>query len=92
MIRNGRVPCGSSGASLRPVANWCCPQSSITMPVRRRNTEKVARLCENIDADLLGLCLDTVTTYSAVSNPVEAVGLYGARIPHLHLKDVNFRS
>ena len=50
--------------------------------------KEVARLCESIDADLLGLCLDTGHYLFGGGDPVEAVGLYGARIRHLHLKDV----
>jgi inosose dehydratase len=49
---------------------------------------EVARLCASIDADLLGLCLDTGHYFFGGGNPVEAVRSYGARIRHLHLKDV----
>jgi len=49
---------------------------------------EVARLCDSIDADLLGLCLDTGHYFFGGGDPVEAVRLYGARIRHLHLKDV----
>jgi len=49
---------------------------------------EVTRLCESIDADLLGLCLDTGHYFFGGGDPVEAVGLYGTRIRHLHLKDV----
>ena len=50
--------------------------------------KEVARLCASIDADLLGLCLDTGHYLFGGGDPVEAVRLYGARIRHLHLKDV----
>ena len=50
--------------------------------------KEVARLCDSIDADLLGLCLDTGHYFFGGGDPVEAVRLYGARIRHLHLKDV----
>jgi inosose dehydratase len=50
--------------------------------------KEVARLCDSIDADLLGLCLDTGHYLFGGGDPVEAVRLYGARIRHLHLKDV----
>lgn len=50
--------------------------------------KEVARLCESIDADLLGLCLDTGHYFFGGGDPVDAVRLYGARIRHLHLKDV----
>jgi len=49
---------------------------------------EVARLCDSIDADLLGLCLDTGHYFFGGGDPVEAVRLYGARIRHLHLKHV----
>jgi inosose dehydratase len=50
--------------------------------------KEVARLCGSIEADLLGLCLDTGHYFFGGGDPVEAVRLYGARIRHLHLKDV----
>ncbi len=50
--------------------------------------KEIARLCESTDADLLGLCLDTGHYFFGGGNPVDAVRLYGARIRHLHLKDV----
>jgi inosose dehydratase len=49
---------------------------------------EVARLCDSIDADLLGLCLDTGHYFFGGGDPVDAVRLYGSRIRHLHLKDV----
>ncbi len=49
---------------------------------------EIARLCELTDPDLLGLCLDTGHYFFGGGNPVDAVRLYGARIRHLHLKDV----
>ena len=49
---------------------------------------EIARLCESTDADLLGLCLDTGHYFFGGGNPVDAVRLYGTRIRHLHLKDV----
>jgi inosose dehydratase len=50
--------------------------------------KEVARLCDSIEAELLGLCLDTGHYFFGGGDPVEAVRLYGARIRHLHLKDV----
>jgi inosose dehydratase len=50
--------------------------------------KEVARLCGSINADLLGLCLDTGHYFFGGGDPVEAVRLYGSRIRHLHLKDV----
>ena len=48
----------------------------------------IERLSESVDADLLGLCLDTVHYYYGGGDPVDAVRKYGSRIRHLHLKDV----
>jgi len=50
--------------------------------------KEIARLCESTDADLLGLCLDTGHYLYGGGDPVDAVRLYGNRIRHLHLKDV----
>ena len=50
--------------------------------------KEIARLCENTDPDLLGLCLDTGHYFFGGGDPVDAVRSYGARIRHLHLKDV----
>ncbi len=50
--------------------------------------KEVARLCESTDPDLLGLCLDTGHYFFGGGDPVDAVSLYGTRIRHLHLKDV----
>jgi inosose dehydratase len=50
--------------------------------------KEIARLFENTDPDLLGLCLDTGHYVFGGGDPVDAVRSYGARIRHLHLKDV----
>jgi inosose dehydratase len=50
--------------------------------------EEIARLCESTDPNLLGLCLDTGHYFFGGGDPVDAVRLYGERIRHLHLKDV----
>lgn len=50
---------------------------------------EVARLCDLIDPDLFGLCLDTGHYVYGGGDPVDAVKTYGKRIRHLHLKDVN---
>jgi inosose dehydratase len=50
--------------------------------------KEIARLCESTDPDLLGLCLDTGHYFFGGGDPVDAVRLYGTRIRHLHLKDV----
>ncbi len=50
--------------------------------------EEIARLCELTEPDLLGLCLDTGHYFFGGGDPVDAVRLYGTRIRHLHLKDV----
>jgi inosose dehydratase len=49
---------------------------------------EIARLCESIDPELIGLCLDTGHYFYGGGDPVEAVRMYGSRIRHLHLKDV----
>ena len=51
--------------------------------------KEVARLCESTDPELLGLCLDTGHYFFGGGDPVDAVNLYGTRIRHLHLKDVD---
>jgi inosose dehydratase len=50
--------------------------------------KEIARLCESTDPELLGLCLDTGHYFFGGGDPVDAVRSYGARIRHLHLKDV----
>ncbi len=50
--------------------------------------EEIARLCESTDPNVLGLCLDTGHYFFGGGDPVDAVRLYGERIRHLHLKDV----
>ena len=50
--------------------------------------KEIARLCESTDPDLLGLCLDTGHYFFGGGDPADAVRLYGPRIRHLHLKDV----
>ena len=50
--------------------------------------QEIARLCASTDPELLGLCLDTGHYLFGGGDPVEAVRLYGTRIRHLHLKDV----
>jgi inosose dehydratase len=49
---------------------------------------EIERLCDCVDPDLLGLCLDTGHYLFGGGDPVDAVRLYGDRIRHLHLKDV----
>ena len=49
---------------------------------------EIERLCDSVDADLLGLCLDTGHYQYGGGNPVDAVRQYGSRIRHLHLKDI----
>ena len=50
--------------------------------------KEIARLCESTDPDLVGLCLDTGHYFFGGGDPVDAVRLFGPRIRHLHLKDV----
>ena len=49
---------------------------------------ELERLCESTEPGLLGLCLDTGHYFFGGGDPVEAVRMYGDRIRHLHLKDV----
>jgi inosose dehydratase len=51
--------------------------------------DEIARLMNNVDPDLLGICLDTGHYFFGGGDPVEAVRSYGSRIKHLHLKDVD---
>src|SRR6185503_2860774 len=53
--------------------------------------KEIARLCESTNPALLGLCLDTGHYTFGGGDPVEAVRSYGARIRHLHLKDVQLQ-
>lgn len=50
--------------------------------------KEIERLCESTDPDMLGLCLDTGHYFFGGGDPVDAVSMYGDRIRHLHLKDV----
>ena len=50
--------------------------------------DEIERLCSLTDPDLIGLCLDTGHYFYGGGDPVDAVRRYGARIWHLHLKDV----
>ena len=50
--------------------------------------KEIVRLCDSTDEDLLGLCLDTGHYFFGGGDPVDAVRMYGTRIRHLHLKDV----
>lgn len=49
---------------------------------------ELERLCASTDASLIGVCLDTGHYFYGGGDPVEAARKYGARIRHLHLKDV----
>jgi inosose dehydratase len=49
---------------------------------------EIERLCDSVDADLLGICLDTGHYFFGGGDPVDAVRSYGDRIRHVHLKDV----
>ena len=53
-------------------------------------TERETRLLmEKMDAQLVGLCLDVGHWIVAGADPLKAVGEYGNRITHVHVKDVN---
>jgi inosose dehydratase len=47
------------------------------------------RLLEGCDPSLVGLCLDTGHWLVGGGDPVAAIGTYGARVTHVHLKDVD---
>lgn len=49
---------------------------------------EIERLCSSVDAELLGLCLDTGHYFYGGGHPTEAARKYGSRIRHLHLKDI----
>lgn len=51
--------------------------------------DEIERLCASTDPKLIGLCLDTGHYFYGGGDPVEAVLRYGARIRHLHLKDID---
>ena len=48
---------------------------------------EITDLMDRTDPSVLGLCLDTGHLTYAGGDPVEAVGAFGSRIWHLHLKD-----
>jgi inosose dehydratase len=50
---------------------------------------EVEMLFNEVDAEHLGLCLDTGHYYYGGGDPVEAVRKYGPRVEYLHLKDVD---
>jgi len=50
--------------------------------------KEIEQLCALTDPDLIGLCLDTGHYFYGGGDPRDAVRKYGARIWHLHLKDV----
>jgi len=53
-------------------------------------TERETRLLmEKMDPRLVGLCLDVGHWIVAGADPITAVGEYGNRITHVHVKDVN---
>lgn len=51
--------------------------------------EEVERLAASIDADTLPFCLDVGHYTVGGGDPVEALRRYGARVSHVHLKDVD---
>jgi inosose dehydratase len=50
--------------------------------------DEVERLLEDVDPDLLGLCLDTGHTFYAGADPADWCRRWGERLRHVHLKDV----
>ncbi|MBA2720148.1 MAG: TIM barrel protein [Chloroflexi bacterium] len=51
--------------------------------------DEVARLAASIDADALPFCLDVGHYTVGGGDPVAALRTYGARVSHVHLKDVD---
>jgi len=84
---------GGAARILERIAKDCCELGLSSVFHHHAGTfvetpDEVARLCEGTDPDLIGLCLDTGHYFFGGGDPVDAVRLYGARIRHLHLKDV----
>jgi inosose dehydratase len=50
--------------------------------------DEIERLLDAVPADEAGLCLDTGHALYAGSDPADLLSRYGARVEHLHLKDV----
>lgn len=51
--------------------------------------EEIERLAESIPADVLPLCLDVGHYLVGGGDPVAALGRFGERVTHVHLKDVD---
>lgn len=51
--------------------------------------DEVDRLMEGLDPELVGLCVDSGHSVIGGMDPVDLVNAYGARVDHVHLKDVD---
>jgi inosose dehydratase len=51
--------------------------------------DEVERFLARIDAELLGVCLDTGHTLIGGGNPLELADAWSSRLRHVHLKDVS---
>lgn len=51
--------------------------------------DEVDRLMDDLDPEVVGLCVDTGHSVIAGIDPVELIETHGPRINHFHLKDVN---
>ncbi|WP_455924086.1 sugar phosphate isomerase/epimerase family protein [Pseudomonas putida] len=51
--------------------------------------DELARLVQDIPADVAGLCLDTGHLYYAGMDPVAALRTYAARLDYVHFKDID---
>ena len=77
------------GRLQRLVANLVCPPSSIIMPARLSKLRKKLLAYATVSMLTCSVFASTqVITSSAVATPWKRCDLYGARIRHLHLKDV----
>src|SRR5207244_3208174 len=53
--------------------------------------DELDRLMATADPDLVGCCLDVGHYLLGGGDPVQALGAYGERVRHVHLKDVDSR-
>ena len=50
---------------------------------------EIRRICDRLDASLVGLCLDTGHAWLGDADPVALLRDYGSLVRHVHLKDVD---
>ena len=99
----GRVDPDTDGMTDEQWANAAVLLTKVTQACRERGLDavfhhhagtfietpdEIERLCNSVDPELLGLCLDTGHYFYGGGDPVEATQKYASRIRHLHLKDV----